>query len=403
MNETMLFCILGIAGLGFCIFTDVEMIKTKMEHKALAIGRIVFCMAGILLLIFVLIGNKPEEDGMISASEIKGSEVYAHLYYNLYDETLEEYSEYNAHAKKNNFWEITENREKAAEILAGVEVVRPFEEGETIDYTKGDPFLLLQKKNIRYIFYLYDADQFISVHSEHRYHPLLWVERIEIKKNGTEICQGWHCTLTAADYAEIINLTYNYSGLLDYVEIPMGLEAITLDWRRMFDGESDLGPALDRDPVLIEAEPLDADILLDSKVMAFENSASWFYYGDNPAYCQIIEDEDVRSEIVRIMMSGKIYAPVTHFREQIKLGGDGQPSIVFFQEKDETRTEYIISFIDGARQLKEDYLFHDAPVVSITRSVYVKEKLYYNLEESEGYAYILSAEDYAWLYELKGS
>ena len=57
MNETMLFCILGIAGLGFCIFTDVEMIKTKMEHKALAIGRIVFFMAGILLLILILLRN----------------------------------------------------------------------------------------------------------------------------------------------------------------------------------------------------------------------------------------------------------------------------------------------------------------------------------------------------------
>ena len=57
MNETILFCILGIAGLGFCIFTDVEMIKTRMEHKARAIGSIVFCMAGILLLILILLRN----------------------------------------------------------------------------------------------------------------------------------------------------------------------------------------------------------------------------------------------------------------------------------------------------------------------------------------------------------
>ena len=55
MSETILFCIMGIAGLGFCIFTDVETIKTRMEHKARAIGRIVFCIAGILLLTVILL------------------------------------------------------------------------------------------------------------------------------------------------------------------------------------------------------------------------------------------------------------------------------------------------------------------------------------------------------------
>ena len=57
MNETILFCILGIAGLGFCIFTDVETIKARMEHKVLVIGRIVFCFAGILLLAVILLGK----------------------------------------------------------------------------------------------------------------------------------------------------------------------------------------------------------------------------------------------------------------------------------------------------------------------------------------------------------
>ena len=57
MNETILFCIVGIAGLGFCIFTDVETIKTRMEHKARAIGSIVFCIVGILLLTVILMGN----------------------------------------------------------------------------------------------------------------------------------------------------------------------------------------------------------------------------------------------------------------------------------------------------------------------------------------------------------
>ena len=55
MNETILFSIVGIAALGFLIFTDVETIKTRMEHKALSIGRIVFAAAGILLLAVVLV------------------------------------------------------------------------------------------------------------------------------------------------------------------------------------------------------------------------------------------------------------------------------------------------------------------------------------------------------------
>ena len=57
MNETLLFCIVGIASLGFCIFTSVETIKTRMEHQALAIGRIVFYIVGILLLILILLRN----------------------------------------------------------------------------------------------------------------------------------------------------------------------------------------------------------------------------------------------------------------------------------------------------------------------------------------------------------
>ena len=57
MNETLLFCIVGIAFLGFCIFTSVETIKTRMEHKARAIGRIVFCIVGILLLTVITLRN----------------------------------------------------------------------------------------------------------------------------------------------------------------------------------------------------------------------------------------------------------------------------------------------------------------------------------------------------------
>lgn len=359
------------------------------------------CLIVFLITMSTIISScKASDDNTISPVEIKSSDVYAHMYYNLYNETLDSYPARKIHAKKNNFLMITDNQEKLTEILANVEVVRPFEDSETIDYTKGDPFLLLERKNIRYIFYLYDADQFISLHSEHRYHPLLWVERIESKKNGKETRQGWHCTLNAADYASIINLTYNYDGILDFMEIPMGLESITLDWRNLFDGKSELGTPLNREPVLIDGEKLDMDVLLGSKVMAFENSSAWFYYADDPAYCRTIEDDAMRSELIRIMTGGKAFSPAAHFQEQILLGGDGEPSIVFFQEKDQKRIEHIISFSRGAEQMEEDYLFYDSPVVTITRSVRVKDKSYYNLTESSAYRYILSPKDYRWLYEL---
>lgn len=57
MNETSVFCILGIAALGFVIFTDVETMEIRREHRALSIGRIVFSIAGILLLTIVLVGE----------------------------------------------------------------------------------------------------------------------------------------------------------------------------------------------------------------------------------------------------------------------------------------------------------------------------------------------------------
>lgn len=53
MNETSVFCILGIAALGFVIFTE----EIRREHRALSIGRIVFSIAGILLLTIVLVGE----------------------------------------------------------------------------------------------------------------------------------------------------------------------------------------------------------------------------------------------------------------------------------------------------------------------------------------------------------
>ena len=57
MNETSVFCILGIASLVFVIFTDVETMEIRREHRALSIGRIVFSIAGILLLTIFLVGE----------------------------------------------------------------------------------------------------------------------------------------------------------------------------------------------------------------------------------------------------------------------------------------------------------------------------------------------------------
>lgn len=56
MNENLLFCVIGIIALAFCIFTDVQTIRTRMEHKERAIGRIIFCAGGILLLVLILVG-----------------------------------------------------------------------------------------------------------------------------------------------------------------------------------------------------------------------------------------------------------------------------------------------------------------------------------------------------------
>ena len=57
MNEKILFCIIGIAALGFCIFTSVDTIRLKMEHKARGGATILFCSAAILLLMIILIGE----------------------------------------------------------------------------------------------------------------------------------------------------------------------------------------------------------------------------------------------------------------------------------------------------------------------------------------------------------
>ncbi len=55
MNEKILFCIIGIAALGFCIFTTVDTVRLKMEHKVRGVGSILFCIVGILLLSVILI------------------------------------------------------------------------------------------------------------------------------------------------------------------------------------------------------------------------------------------------------------------------------------------------------------------------------------------------------------
>ena len=57
MNEKILFCIIGILALGFCIFTTVDTIRLKMEHKVRGTVSILFCIAGILLLSVILIGE----------------------------------------------------------------------------------------------------------------------------------------------------------------------------------------------------------------------------------------------------------------------------------------------------------------------------------------------------------
>ena len=57
MNERVLFCIIGIAALGFCIFTTVDTIRLKKEHKVRGTVSILFCIAGILLLSVILIGE----------------------------------------------------------------------------------------------------------------------------------------------------------------------------------------------------------------------------------------------------------------------------------------------------------------------------------------------------------
>ena len=55
MNEKILFCIIGILALGFCIFTTVDTVRLKMEHKVRGTVSILFCTAGILLLSLFLI------------------------------------------------------------------------------------------------------------------------------------------------------------------------------------------------------------------------------------------------------------------------------------------------------------------------------------------------------------
>ena len=57
MDKTILFCLIGIAGLGFTVFVDAQIISLKMEHKAISIGRMAFSVIGILVLAIIMIGR----------------------------------------------------------------------------------------------------------------------------------------------------------------------------------------------------------------------------------------------------------------------------------------------------------------------------------------------------------
>ncbi len=363
------------------------------------------CIIGAVLILSCILllsaCRSAEVDNPFSWRELKKADVYAHMYLNLYYKTKETYEEWDTSSKKNNFLKMTDKiASDVVESLSRVEIIRPFDEGEVIDYTKGDPFLMLQKRDTRYIFYFYDAHYFISLHSEHRYYPFLWVEKIKTQRDGSEISQAWHCALNAADYAKVINKAYNSGDNLDIIEIPMGLESITLNFKDILDWKYEGEPPLDRESLFIESEALDEEILREAKLMVFENAMNWFYYRDDPAYCKIVEDDALRGEIIRIMMSGQAYSPEIGLSEMIIAGGDGEPSIVFFQEMEGRNTTYTISFSMGAGQLNETYLYYDEPVVSISKTVREKEGNYYKATGGFNYRYILSPEDYRWLYEL---
>ena len=335
-----------------------------------------------------------DQENPFSERKLKNADVYAHLYSNLYYETKETYEEWDTSSKKNNFLKMTDEiASDVVESLSRVEIIRPFDGGEVIDYTKGDPFLMLQKRGTRYIFYLYDAHYFISLHSEHRYYPFLWVEKIEKQRDGSEISQAWHCTLNAADYAKVINKAYNSGDNLDIIEIPMGLESITLNYQDILDWEYEGEPPLNREPLLIESEAMDEEILQEAKLMVFENAMDWYYYRDDPAYCQVVVDDTVRREIISIMMDGQAYSRGARLSEMIVAGGDGEPMIVFFQEMEGRKTTYTISFSMGAEQLDENYPHYDEPVVSISKTVREKEGNYYKATGGFNYLYILSPED----------
>ena len=57
MNEITLFCVIGIAALVFCIFTDIKTMRSNMEHKIRCIIRIAFCSVAVVLLAVILAGQ----------------------------------------------------------------------------------------------------------------------------------------------------------------------------------------------------------------------------------------------------------------------------------------------------------------------------------------------------------
>ena len=77
--------------------------RTKLKY---------LCLIVVMITMSIIISScKASDDNTLSSVEIKSSDVYAHMYYNLYDETLDSYPARKTHAKKNNFLMITDNQE----------------------------------------------------------------------------------------------------------------------------------------------------------------------------------------------------------------------------------------------------------------------------------------------------
>ena len=308
----------------------------------------------VILLIMALVaglsacGTPDDSNGLFSAKELQNTDMCVYQYWD------------------SGFGEIpAEFQEQLAVILAKVEAVETMQNGESLEAEEYG--LLLKGKNAEYLFCFNDAEEYLSVESPHRYIPLLQVQKTILKNGKPSENQAWICSMDAASYAQVLNLSYNQHALLD-------------GWN--------------------EYEKPDEEILQESEIELMRDAYLGWIYGEDPSNRKAVTDEAVRSEIIRIMENAQEYMPSVILPMSIVVGGNGEPAVLLTYPTEDGKIEHIISFLNSKLQMDGAYLYYEEPVVTISRTVWVKENNLYNAVEQSSFQCVISQEDYRWLWNL---